>query len=61
MQETGPQKIDIDEVEKQMRLWVDDVIGMQKMVHFGLSAPIRASCSSALGLSRLFFALIAYL
>jgi hypothetical protein len=30
MQETGRQKIDIDEVEKQMRLWVDDVIVCRK-------------------------------
>jgi hypothetical protein len=30
MHETGPQKVDIDEAEKQIRLIVDDVIGLQK-------------------------------
>lgn len=38
MQETGPQKVDIDEDEKQIRLCVDNVIGVQKCSeHFFLS------------------------
>jgi hypothetical protein len=38
MQETSPQKVDIDEAEKQIRLCIDDVIGAQKCdEHFFLS------------------------
>jgi hypothetical protein len=38
MQETSPQKVDIDEAEKQIRLCIDDIVGVQKCKeHFFLS------------------------
>ncbi len=62
MRETGRQKIDIDEVEKQIRLLeMMSLHAENGPFPFRAICPIRASCSSALGLSRLFFALIAFL